>query len=358
MKPGTPDYAVKIDHGIISAIGAALLFGLSTPIAKSLVGDMPPLLLAGLLYLGSGLGLAALLIIRVTFGGEVRPIWPHGHELLWLLGAIVAGGVLGPFLLMSGLRLTDAASASLILNLEAVLTALLAWFVFRENFDRRIALGMALIVAGGVTLAIGPGVNANGLLGPAVIASACLAWAIDNNLTRKVSLHDAMAIACVKGLMAGVTNTALAIGMGAILPSTKILIAACVLGFGGYGLSLTLFVLALRRLGTARTGAYFSLAPFFGAALAVALGAHLSVTMAIAALLMAAGVWLHLAERHRHLHTHEVLEHEHEHVHDAHHQHAHDGTAATGVSHSHPHRHLPLTHSHAHFPDVHHRHGH
>jgi drug/metabolite transporter (DMT)-like permease len=349
---------MNIDRGIIAAIAAALLFGLSTPLAKTLVGDMAPLLLAGLLYLGSGLGLAVLLMVRAGLGGLAGFSWPRGRELLWLLGAIIAGGAVGPFLLMSGLRLTDAASASLILNLEAVFTALLAWFVFKENFDRRIALGMALIVAGGAVLAAGPALGRGGLLGPMAIAGACLAWAIDNNLTRKVSLHDAMAIACAKGLVAGVVNTLLALGLGASLPTAPSMLKAGALGFVGYGLSLTLFVLALRHLGSSRTGAYFSIAPFFGAALAVVLGAPLSAAVTVAALLMAAGVWLHLTERHRHEHQHQELDHEHDHVHDAHHQHAHDDPATPGISHRHQHRHLPLSHTHAHFPDAHHRHRH
>ena len=349
---------MKIDRGILAAMAAAALFGLSTPLAKLLVGDTSPLLLAGLLYLGSGLGLAVLLIFRIAMGGWVGLSWPRGTHWLWLLGAIVAGGAVGPFLLMTGLRLTDAASASLILNLEAVFSALLAWLAFREHFDRRIALGMALIVAGSVALSITPDLATRGLIGPLAIAGACLAWAIDNNLTRKVSLHDAMAIACAKGLVAGATNTTLALGMGAALPTTATVLQACALGFAGFGLSLSLFVLALRRLGTARTGAYFSIAPFIGATLAVALGAPLTATLLIASALMAAGVWLHLTEHHQHEHTHETLEHEHEHVHDEHHQHTHDNAVAPGTSHSHRHRHLPLTHSHEHFPDAHHRHRH
>jgi drug/metabolite transporter (DMT)-like permease len=349
---------VSVDRGVAAALGAAILFGLSTPLAKTLVGDMPPLLLAGLLYLGSGLGLAALLLGRILAGGRARITWPRGSNLWWLLGAIIAGGMLGPYFLMVGLRITDSASATLILNLEGVLTALLAWFVFKENFDRRIALGMALIVAGGAVLSLGPTLRAGGLLGPLAIAGACLAWAVDNNLTRKVSLHDAMLIACTKGLAAGITSVALAIALGAQLPPTPSVLRACLLGFVGYGLSLTLFVAALRRLGTARTGAYFSLGPFIGAGVAVLLGAPPTVTLAIAGLLMGAGVWLHLSEHHAHWHRHDYLEHEHSHSHDEHHQHLHAADWDRSEPHSHAHIHEPLEHSHAHYPDIHHRHGH
>jgi drug/metabolite transporter (DMT)-like permease len=349
---------LKIDRGIVAAISAAVLFGLSTPLAKTLVGSTPPLLLAGLLYAGSGVGLAALLVLRAATGGRESITWPRGTDVWWLLSAIAVGGALGPCLLMYGLRATDAASASLILNLEGVFTALLAWFVFKENFDRRIAVGMALIVAGGAVLSIGPALRAGGFIGLLAIAGACLAWAMDNNLTRKVSVHDAMFIACAKGLVAGTTSVALALAFGARMPVRSTLLQAGLLGFVGYGLSLTLFVVALRSLGSARTGAYFSIAPFIGAALAVFLGAPLTIALVVAGLLMGGGVWLHLTEHHEHLHRHVRLEHEHPHIHDEHHQHPHGPEWDGKEPHSHSHVHEPLEHTHAHYPDVHHRHEH
>jgi len=347
-----------MDRSVGAAIGAALLFGLSTPLAKGLVGEVPPLLLAGLLYVGSGLGLAVLLGARVAASRGAGITWPRGAEVGWLLGAILAGGAVGPFLLMFGLRATDAASASLILNLEGVFTALLAWFVFKENFDKRIAWGMAAIVAGSIVLSVGPALRAQGLVGPLAIAGACLAWAIDNNLTRKVSIHDAMSIACAKGLVAGSVSVALALTAGAAMPGPRVVLEAGLLGFVGYGLSLTLFVVALRGLGTARTGAYFSLAPFLGAAFAVVLGAPLTAPLLLAGALMAVGVWLHLTERHEHLHSHAAARHEHPHVHDEHHRHDHAPGQDTAEPHSHAHVHEPLRHAHAHYPDVHHRHEH
>jgi drug/metabolite transporter (DMT)-like permease len=349
---------MRLDRGILAALGAAVLFGLSTPIAKTLVGEMSPLLLAGLLYVGSGLGLAVLLALRASIMGRSSVIWPRGVGLLWLLGATAFGGALGPFLLMYGLQVTDSASASLILNLEGVFTALLAWFAFKENFDGRIAAGMALIVVGGAVLSTGSALRAGGIAGPLAIAGACLAWAIDNNLTRKVSINDAMLIACVKGLIAGPVSVALALRYGSQMPAGTLAFRAGLLGFVGYGLSLTLFVVALRNLGTARTGAYFSLAPFIGAALAVAWGAPLSGTLLVAGLFMGAGVWLHLTETHAHSHHHSRLEHEHSHVHDAHHQHRHDPDWRGQEPHSHLHVHEPIEHAHAHYPDVHHRHEH
>jgi len=349
---------VTLARGIAAALGAAVLFGLSTPIAKTLVGEVSPLLLAGCLYVGSGVGLTALLAVRIGLKGRASISWPRGTGLLWLLAATAFGGALGPFLLMYGLRVTDSATASLILNLEGVFTALLAWFAFKENFDRRIAAGMALIVAGGVVLSTSSALRAGGIVGPLAIAGACFAWAIDNNLTRKVSINDAMLIACLKGLIAGPISVALALDYGARMPPIATVFRAGLLGFVGYGLSLTLFVVALRNLGTARTGAYFSLAPFIGAALAVALGAPLSAGLLLAGLCMGAGVWLHLTESHAHRHRHFAVEHEHWHAHDAHHRHRHADGSQSLEPHSHVHVHEPLEHSHEHYPDVHHRHEH
>src|SRR5580692_11662892 len=238
---------MKFNRGIAAARGGAGLMGRSTPIAKTLAGEVPPLLLAGLLYLGSGLGLALVLTLRTLIAGGASVVRPRGPSVWWLLAATAFGGVIGPFLLMYGLRVTDAASASLILNLEGVFTALLAWFAFKENFDRRIAAGMALIVAGGVLLSLGSALRANGIIGPVAIAGACLAWALDNNLTRKVSINDAMLIACIKGLIAGSASVALALGFGAQMPAAATSLRAALIGFVGYGLSLTLFVIALRN---------------------------------------------------------------------------------------------------------------
>jgi drug/metabolite transporter (DMT)-like permease len=344
--------------GIWAALGAAVLFGLSTPIAKLLIDQASPLLLAGLLYTGSGIGLAFLLVVRAMVSGTAAIDLPQRVDLGWLLGATLFGGAIGPYLLMYGLQATDSASASLILNLEGVLTALLAWFVFRENFDRRIALGMALIVAGGVVLSTSAVFRVGGLIGPLAIAGACLAWAIDNNFTRKVSIKDAMLIACLKGLIAGPLSVALALRSGAEFPAAAMILRAGLLGFVGYGISLTLFVIALRNLGTARTGAYFSLAPFIGAVLAVVLGAPLTWTLVIASLFMSTGLWLHIQERHAHRHIHEHLKHAHSHTHDAHHRHQHDNDWRGQEPHSHEHIHEPLEHTHPHYPDVHHRHPH
>jgi len=322
-----------MNRNVLFALLAAALFGASTPFAKLLVGNMPPVLLAGLLYLGSGIGLTLIRVARDRgwqSSGLTRAEWP------WLLGAIFFGGVAGPVALMFGLMTTSGSSASLLLNLEAVLTAVIAWVVFKENADKRVVLGMAAIVAGGLVLSWpGQGTRPSDWVGPVLIGVACLCWAIDNNLTRKVSASDALFIAGSKGIMAGLANTLLALALGATLPGLYTTLATLGVGLLGYGFSLVLFVLALRGLGTARTGAYFSTAPFIGAFVSlVVFGESTGLQFWMAALLMGIGVWLHLTEKHEHVHEHGPLEYEHTHTHEK------------------------VRHSHAHFPDIHHRHRH
>jgi drug/metabolite transporter (DMT)-like permease len=340
------------------ALTAAALFGMSTPIAKVMIGAVDPWLLAGLLYLGSGLGLAGLrFVLSRRRAAAEAPL--SRRDAPWLAGAVLFGGVAGPLLLMIGLSQTGAAAASLLLTTEGAATALIAWFAFRENFDRRIAIGMALIVAGAALLSWQGGGRPADLPGSIAVVGACIAWGIDNNLTRKVALADPVQIAMIKGLAAGPINIGLALAQGAALPTPAVAAAAALVGFVGYGVSLALFVVALRHLGTARTGAYFSTAPFVGAACAVPLlGESLSAQLVVAGLLMGAGVWLHLSEHHEHEHLHERLEHTHRHHHDRHHRHAHAPGDPQGEPHSHHHVHAPMRHSHAHAPDSHHRHGH
>jgi drug/metabolite transporter (DMT)-like permease len=348
--------AIRIDRGALLALLAAVLFGLSAPFAKVLLQDAEPQLLAGLLYLGSGFGLTLAWLVRRK---RAREASLSGRDLPWLAAAIAAGGILGPLFLMLGLQRTPASSASLLLNLEGVFTASFAWFLFHENFDRRIALGMLAIVAGGAVISWEGRLTWGGLAGPMLIAAACLAWALDNNLTQKVSAGDPVQIAMLKGLIAGAVNSSLAVSLGAAWPGTARVGAALLLGFLSYGLSLVLFVLALRHLGTARTGAYFSVAPFVGAAIAIlGFGERPTPLFVLGALLMLVGVWLHLSERHLHEHKHEALEHAHAHVHDAHHQHLHQPGDPPGEPHTHRHRHSPLVHAHPHYPDIHHRHDH
>ena len=342
--------------GVLAALGAALLFGAGTPFAKQLLGAVNPWMLAALLYLGAGIGLSLYRLLtkapRVTLARAEHP---------WFAGAIVAGGIVGPVLLMHGLMRMPASGASLLLNAEGVFTAVLAWVAFKENVDRRIALGMLAIVLGAAVLSWEGEVRFGSMWAVLALLGACLAWGLDNNLTRKVSLTDATWIAAVKGLVAGAVNLVLALTLSedaGALPALYPALGAMLIGLLAYGVSLALYVVGLRHLGTARTGAYFSLAPFLGAALALAMGEPLTWPLVIAATLMGGGLWLHLTEQHSHLHTHTPLTHDHEHTHDAHHLHAHDDELTPGTRHRHTHAHAALSHSHAHFPDAHHQHVH
>jgi drug/metabolite transporter (DMT)-like permease len=339
------------------ALLSAVLFGLSTPAAKALLGAISPALLAGLLYLGAGLGVAILRRLPLPIGRAEAPL--SRAEMPWLGGAVFAGGLVGPVLLMFGLARTDAAAASLLLTLEGAATVLIAWFIFQENFDRRIAAGMACLVAGAGLLSWSGQPSFDSLIGPLAIVGACIAWGLDNNFTRKVSLADPLQIVQIKGLVAGPINILVGLAAGGSLPNVLSVGAAGLVGFLGYGVSLALFVVALRHLGTARTGAYFSTAPFVGAVAAViALAEPVSVQLVSAGVLMALGVWLHLTEHHEHEHVHEPLTHAHVHVHDEHHQHTHRPGDPAGEPHTHVHEHGGLRHSHPHVPDMHHQHGH
>ena len=342
--------------GVPLALSSALAFGASAPLSKILLGSVDPQLLAGLLYLGAGIGLAFVHLARSVLGIPAQEAPLRKTDIPWFSAVILFGGIVGPLLLMHGLFRTQAAAGALLLNLESLTTMGLAWLVFRENVDRRLLLGACAIVAGAVVLSWqGQGVELN--TGSGFIAGACLAWGVDNNLTRKLSAADPVMIAMLKGLVAGAVNTGLALWWGAALPSAGILGAAAIVGFVGIGVSLVLFILGLRHLGAARTGAYFSLAPFIGALLAIVfLNEPLTARLAIAGALMGFGLWLHLAERHQHAHQHDALDHDHSHTHDDHHQHVHDGSVTE--PHSHWHRHTPLRHTHPHYPDLHHRHQH
>lgn len=282
------------------------------------------------------------------------------NEYLWLIGSISFGGIFAPLLFMLGLVHIDGATASLFLNFEAVLTALIAWLFFKEHTVQRIVIGMILIVMGGLVLSWPTKVVLHeGGLGILFIMGACLCWAIDNNLTRKISASDSLFIAGSKGLVAGIVNTSLAFMVGLSAPFNSIILLVFLCGFLGYGLSLFLFILALRGLGTARTGAYFSTAPFVGAVIAIVFfHEQTSLFFWVASIFMGVGVGLHLTEKHCHAHHHEALSHDHWHVHDAHHQHVHAFAWDNRKGHRHAHQHEAITHTHAHFPDIHHQHRH
>lgn len=347
-------------HAATLALLSAALFGFSTPAAKVLLGSVDPAMLAGLLYCGVGLGVAILRRIAEPFSGLRTAETPLGRsDMPWLGGAIVAGGIVAPVLLMFGLARTDAAAASLLLTFEGAATALLAWLVFDESFNRRVAAGMACLLAGAAVLSWTGQPSFSGIIGPLGIVAACCAWALDSNLTRKVSLADPLQIVELKGLIAGPVNLALGLWMGGSLPPLAPLLIAGLVGFLSYGLSLVLFVYALRHLGSARTGAYFSTAPFFGAVASIlVLGEPVTGQLLAAGLLIGLGVWLYLTESYDQGHVHGAVEHTHAHAHDERHRHSHSPGDPAGEPHIHRHRHGPLRHKHPHMPYLRHTHRH
>lgn len=346
----------SVQRYALLALAAAALFGVSTPLSKLLLGEVSPFVLAGLLYLGSGLGLLPLRLAPGLWRRREAPL--AARDWGWLAGAILAGGVLAPVLLLWGLAGSGAAATSLLLNFEAVMTTLVAAVFFREAVGPRVWLAVLVMLAGGAILAYAP--EAALALSPQSLAvvGACLCWALDNNLTRKVAGADPVVTAMAKGFAAGSVNLALALALGATLPAPATIANAIVLGFVAYGVSLVLFIHALRHLGAARTAAHFSTAPFIGAALAVPLlGEPITPDLVVATLFMAIATWLVLTESHSHEHEHGHLKHSHRHLHDEHHQHAHRGEEGP-EPHVHEHVHEPMRHAHPHAPDLHHRHDH
>ena len=339
---------------VLQALLAAATFGLSAPLAKRLLDAASPLFLAGLLYLGAGVFLSA---VRAVTRSRRSPRALQLREWVILVGVVLSGGVLAPPLLLWGLARSTASASSLLLNFEVVFTVLLAGVVFREHLGGRVIVASIILATGGIVLGW-PSGHLDLPLASLAVAGACLLWAIDNNLTRLIAEADAALVAQVKGLAAGTVNVALALAAGHAVPPPASIAISLVLGAVSYGTSLVLFILAMRGLGAARTGAYFALGPFFGALGGVVLlGEPLTGRLALTAALMAAGAWLLLRERHSHRHHHEAGTHTHRHVHDRHHQHEHQGWEGP-EPHLHPHPTGPLEHEHPHIHDRHHGHDH
>lgn len=348
---------VEQRRGAFFGIAAAALFGCSAPIAKLLLPQVGLLPFSGLLYLGAALALTLFRIARRSAGKQSREAPLRGADWWLLLGVVVFGGALGPVLMLVGLSRLSGLAGSLLLNLEAPLTILLAVAFFGEHLGRTQLAAASLIILGAVLLAYQPGALAGDWLGVLAMAGACLSWAIDNNLSQRLTLRDPIAVVQVKGFGAGSCILLIALLTGSPLPRPVLVGAALLLGAVSYGLSLVFNMQALRVLGAARQGAIFATAPFIGAMLAIPLlGDRPSWVMLVAGGLMVVGTAALFREHHRHLHTHEPIEHEHLHVHDEHHQHSHQGPVVE--PHSHRHAHVRLTHDHPHVPDLHHRHPH
>jgi drug/metabolite transporter (DMT)-like permease len=343
-------------RGAVFGLCAAALFGLSAPAAKLLLGGTSPTMLAGLLYLGAAAGLW----LHRAVAPPTQEAGLKRQDVVTLAGVVLAGGVAGPVCMLFGLSRVSGLTGSLLLNLEAPFTVLLAVLLFREHLGRQ-ALAATILICGGATLLeVQPGPMRSDPSGVLLLAAACGCWALDNNLTQRLSLRDPFAIVRIKTLGAGIVNTALALlVVDSPLPVPTYLVAALVVGSLGYGVSVVLDAYALRLIGAAREAAYFATAPFVGALGSVAfLGDELRWRHALAMVAMSLGVALLLRERHSHRHEHGALEHEHMHHHDEHHRHRHHPTDPPGEPHTHAHRHAPLVHDHPHVPDAHHRHRH
>lgn len=343
------------DTAYIQAALAAILFGASAPFSKLMLGEAQPVPLAALLYLGSGIGMLLLRTLRKNHE-EARI---SRADLPWLAGAALAGGVAAPIVLLFSLKNTPAATASLLLNFEGVATMLIAGLLFREAIGRRVGVAILCITAASILLSWQTQYEWGVSLGALGIVLACALWGLDNNFTRNISAKDPTAIVMMKGLAAGAFSLALALMLGQGFPSPISIVGGLLLGSVSYGLSIMLFVSAMRTLGAVRTSALFGLAPFIGAALSLFIFRdNLTMLMLVAMPLMVIGAVLLVGEDHAHAHQHLPITHEHRHSHDDNH-HVHRYADAAGVSaHSHAHSHPALRHAHAHMPDIHHRHDH
>jgi drug/metabolite transporter (DMT)-like permease len=345
----------QIRRGAALAALAALLFGMTAPLLKRASAGAGPLLAGSLLYLGAALGAGLLATLRRQPGG---PAATRPRALVRLAAVALVGGAIAPTLLVLGLQRTDAATASLLLALEAPFTLALARLVLREFIGPRVTAAALAIVAGGVVLLGGSLGAPAALSGAVLVAAAALAWAVDNLLSRPLADHDPLDVVALKGILGGACSGAVGLALGERVPGLRAAGALLALGAVGYGISLQLYLRSQRVVGAARTASIFASAPFFGAAIAFAFGTPWpGVAFPVAALLVGVGLWLHLSEHHAHRHTHGPIEHEHLHRHDdGHHTHRHDPMPAG--AHSHPHRHEALTHEHEHSEDLHHLHRH
>lgn len=345
-------------YGAIAALLAAFFFGLSAPASKLLLAKAGPVILAGLFYLGSFAGLFAFTSVKRLFSGRPAESALKGRDYLFLAGSIATGGVAAPLFMLYGLSGTAGSTASLLLNVEGVLTALIAMLVFREHVGGKVWVAALIMLLASSVLTYSPGSQGFSLeKGGLLVILSALMWAIDNNLTRELSYRDPVIIAKYKGLSSGVVNLFAAYLLGESLPAPAYLGGALSLGALAYGTSLVLFIYALRHLGASRTSTYFGATPFIGMFLSIMLlNESFTPRLAAASILMLASVWLILREFHDHEHTHEAFCHEHTHTHDEHHVHAHEGDFFD--PHCHEHEHETLSHSHAHAPDIHHFHRH
>lgn len=343
---------------ITMAILAAILFGVSAPLSKALLGSVQPTVLASLLYFGCGLGVLVFKFTKTLFIKEKKESGISKKDIPWLAGVILTGGVAAPIILMFSLKATPAATASLLLNFEAIATALIAALFFKESLGRRVWIAIAVMTAAAVILTWSSTGKWGISIGTAGIVAACLLWGADNNLTRMISLKDPLTITIVKGIGAGAVSLMISLWTSAAFPGVELMILALILGAFSYGISIVLFILSMRQLGAARTSAFFGSAPFIGAIISIVIfGESPAPQFYISLPVMIIGAILIIKEKHQHIHIHENIQHDHKHSHDdLHHNHVHED-GFLGV-HSHAHLHERIEHDHPHMPDTHHRHNH
>jgi drug/metabolite transporter (DMT)-like permease len=345
---------------LVYVILSAVLFGLSAPFSKLLLGSIPSVMLAALLYLGAFMGLVSYSMIGKQIKGlnNSKAASLEKRDIPWLIGAIAAGGAAAPISLMLGLNLTSGFSASLLLNLEGICTAIIAVIIFRESAGRNLWWALLCMTAAGVMISWDPNQSKFNFLGPLLVVLATVCWGIDNNFTRQISEKNPVQITWIKGLAAGTISLSIALMLGNRIAFRVNILYALILGALSYGISLVLFIQALKGLGSSRTGAFFSMGPFIGALISLLVfRTQVEWLMIPAFLLMAIGIWLIVGERHAHAHAHAAVTHTHSHSHDElHHLHTHP--QPIGGTHSHEHTHSELNHVHAHWPDTSHRHAH
>lgn len=343
---------------ILQALLAALFFGASAPISKLLLGDVPPVLMAAFLYLGSGTGISLVKLVQ-RISSHHREAGIKSPDVKWLAGAIISGGITAPIVLMISLKNTPASTASLLLNFEGVATTLIALFFFRESISRRALTAILVITLASIFLSTNFQSGFGFSLGALGVILACVLWGVDNNFTRNISAKDPLTIVAWKGIVSGIFSLTLGLSLGQRLPIVATILSILLLGFISYGLSIVLFIYSMRGLGAARTSALYSTAPLAGVLLSIIIFKDpVTLLFGFAAVLMIAGALLLANEEHAHFHIHMPVVHEHRHSWtDEFHQHE-EMNEAVGKSHSHEHEHPRTMHKHGHMPDIHHRHGH
>jgi drug/metabolite transporter (DMT)-like permease len=345
------------NSAMILAILAAALYGISSPVSKILLIQVPPTLMAAMLYLGAGLGMLIVNFFRTISGHAVQEARLTRRELPWIVAMIVLD-IAAPVFLMLALTRTTAANASLLNNFEIVATAIIALMFFKEAIGRRMWLAIALITSASIILSIEDASSFSFSIGSVFVLLACVCWGVENNCTRMLSLKDPLQIVVIKGFGSGIGSLIIALSVGQTSRRYLYLALALLLGFVAYGLSIYFYILAQRTLGAARTSAYYAVAPFIGVLLSILIfGQKLTGSFIAASVTMVIGAYFAAVEYHRHSHLHEAIFHEHRHSHqDGHHSHKHEGEIAG--EHSHAHTHAPMEHTHKHTPDLHHRHDH